>query len=286
MSGPRIVVADAAGFCWGVEKALEKAYVAAEGAEGPIDTLGPLIHNPGVIEGLRQRGIGLVEEPGLKTEGTVIIRSHGVPREVMETLEAADVTVIDATCSFVKSAQTKAARLREEGYRVVILGEADHPEVLGIRSHAGPDSIVVERPEELSADLTDELAGRRVGLVVQTTQSSERLAALVATLAPIVRELRMHNTICNATESRQKAAVEMARNVDTVLVVGGRTSGNTTRLAELCSAVQPRTYHVEKAEEIEASWLAGAAVVGVTAGASTPADQIASVVSRIRELTS
>lgn len=282
MSEIRVVVASAAGFCWGVEKALEKAYAAAEEAEGPVHTLGPLIHNPGVIEQLHSRGIGLVDDIDGKTEGTIIIRSHGVPREIMERLEDSDVAVVDATCSFVKSAQTKAARLREEGYRVVILGEPDHPEVLGIRSHAGPDAIVVETPEDLPGDLV----GRRVGVVVQTTQSQERLAALAAALASVARELRVYNTICSATERRQEAAVLMARDVDVVLVVGGRTSGNTTRLAELCSRVQPRTYHVETAEEIDRSWLRDAGVVGVTAGASTPAYQIESVVARVKELGS
>jgi 4-hydroxy-3-methylbut-2-enyl diphosphate reductase len=142
--------------------------------------------------------------------------------------------------------------------------------------------VVVEGPD----DLPDDLAGRRVGLVVQTTQPPERLAAVVAALAPRVRELRIHNTICNATEQRQKAAVEMAHQADVILVVGGRSSGNTTRLAELCAEVQPRTHHVERASELDPAWFACAEVVGVTAGASTPLDQIESVVARIRELAS
>jgi len=282
MSPFRVTVASSAGFCWGVERALRKARDAVETAKGPIVTLGPLIHNPGVIADLASQGIGLVDDVDIKTEGTVIIRSHGVPRGVMESLAAGDVAVVDATCSFVKSAQTRAARLHDEGYRVIILGEPDHPEVLGIRSYAGPDAVVVEGPE----DLPDDLDGRRVGVVVQTTQSQARLAAITAALVTRVRELRVCNTICSATERRQEAAVAMAADADVVVVVGGRTSGNTKRLVELCAQVQPHTHHIERAEEIDPAWLDGAAVVGVTAGASTPATQIESVVERLRELGS
>lgn len=282
MTVPRIVVSESAGFCWGVERALETTRSAAKTAEGPIDTLGPLIHNPGVIAQLAEQGIGLVEDPERKTEGTIIIRSHGVAREVVETLRRRGLDVVDATCTFVKAAQDKAGRLREEGYRVVILGEPAHPEVVGIRSYAGEDSVVAETPEDLPADL----AGRRVGVVVQTTQTQARLSALAAALAPMVRELRMYNTICGATESRQRAAIETAAGVDLVIVVGGRQSGNTTRLAELCAVVQPRTFHIETAEEIDPGWLEGVGAIGVTAGASTPPDQIARVVERLKELSS
>lgn len=282
MTVPRIVVSESAGFCWGVERALETTRSAAKTAEGPIDTLGPLIHNPGVIAQLAEQGIGLVEDPERKTEGTIIIRSHGVAREVVETLRRRGLDVVDATCTFVKAAQDKAGRLREEGYRVVILGEPAHPEVVGIRSYAGEDSVVAETPEDLPADL----AGRRVGVVVQTTQTQARLSALAAALAPVVRELRMYNTICGATESRQRAAIETAAGVDLVIVVGGRQSGNTTRLAELCAVVQPRTFHIETAEEIDPGWLEGVEAIGVTAGASTPPDQIARVVERLKELSS
>ena len=280
MSPLEIRISEHAGYCWGVERALKLTRQAAEHAEGPIHTLGPLIHNPAVIAALAQQGIGVVDDPGAKTAGTLIIRSHGVPRETMADLAMRAIRVVDATCTFVKAAQEKAARLREEGYRVVILGEPAHPEVLGIRSYAGPNALVVENPQDLPADV----GGQRVGVVVQTTQSHERLAALAAALAPRVRELRVYNTICSATERRQAAAVAMAAAVDVVLVVGGKNSGNTTRLAELCAAVQPRTHHIESAEEIRAAWLEGAAIVGITAGASTPPEQIEAAAARLREL--
>lgn len=277
MSKLRLRISESAGFCWGVERALDLALKASENAQGPVRSLGPLIHNPGVIAELEKRGVQVVSRPEEATNGTIILRSHGVPREVNEHLATSGTAVVDATCTFVKSAQEKAAKLRDQGYFVIILGEKDHPEVLAVRSYAGDNSLVVESPD----DLPVELPGRRVGVVVQTTQSQERLAELVEHLAPRVRELLVYNTICGATDERQSAAMTMADGVDAVVVVGGRNSGNTRRLAELCAARQPRTYHVESAEELEAAWFKGLKLVGITAGASTPPEQIQAVSDRL-----
>jgi 4-hydroxy-3-methylbut-2-enyl diphosphate reductase len=279
MSRHVVRVSDCAGFCWGVERALDITLQAAEDAPEPVNTLGPLIHNPAVIGDLKMRGVGVISEPSEATEGTVVLRSHGVPKDAKETLAAAGVTVIDATCPFVTAAQEKAARLKADGYLVIILGEKDHPEVLGLRSYAGENSLVIESP----ADLPVKLPSRRIGVVVQTTQSLERLSELAAHLAPQARELLIHNTICNATEQRQTAAIAMAEQVDAVIVVGGKNSGNTRRLAELCRAKQVKTYHVESAAEIDPAWLEDTMVVGITAGASTPPEQIEAVAQAVRE---
>jgi 4-hydroxy-3-methylbut-2-en-1-yl diphosphate reductase len=277
MSRLEVRISESAGFCWGVERALELAMKAAAKAPGPVRSLGPLIHNPGVIADLAERGVNVVSTPEEAADGTVILRSHGVPREVKERLDAAGAVVVDATCRFVKFAQEKAAKLQRQGYYVIILGERDHPEVLALRSYAGEHSLVVESP----ADLPDELPSQRVGVVVQTTQSQERLAELVEQLAPRTRELLVHNTICSATEQRQTAAMAMAAGVDGVVVVGGRNSGNTRRLAELCAVRQPKTYHVESADELDPGWFRGMNVVGITAGASTPPEQIKAVADRL-----
>lgn len=278
---PRVVrISNCAGFCWGVERALQIAYKAAAEAPRPVHTLGPLIHNPSVIAALKARGVGVVNDPAEVSKGTIILRSHGVPREIREALPKTNLTVIDATCPFVAAAQDKAADLKARGYLVVILGERHHPEVLGLTSYAGSDSLVVESPADVPARLPD----RRLGLVVQTTQSHDRLSELVAYLAPRARELLVHNTICSATEQRQTAAVAMASAVDSVIVVGGRESGNTRRLAELCALRQPRTYHVESAAEIDPAWLDGIHTVGITAGASTPPEQIEAVAAKVREI--
>jgi 4-hydroxy-3-methylbut-2-en-1-yl diphosphate reductase len=279
MSRLEVTISESAGFCWGVERALELALQAAEDAPGPVRSLGPLIHNPGVIADLERRGVNVVSEAEQASDGTVILRSHGVPREVKDELEATETVVVDATCRFVKSAQEKAAKLHRQGYFVIILGEREHPEVLALRSYAGENSLVVESP----ADLPEPLPSQRVGVVVQTTQSQEHLAELVRDLAPRARELLVHNTICSATEQRQTAAMAMADDVDAVVVVGGRNSGNTRRLAELCAARQPKTYHVESADELDPAWFEGLKVVGITAGASTPPEQIRAVADRLLE---
>lgn len=280
MSPLTVRVSESAGFCWGVERALQLTLEAAEDAPQPVHTLGPLIHNPGVIAELKAKGVGVLDDPAMAERGTVILRSHGVPRDVKETLTASDLTVVDATCPFVTSAQEKAAGLSRDGYLVIILGDKDHPEVAALRSYAGEASLVVQSP----ADLPARLPSRRIGVVVQTTQSPERLSELVAYLATKVKELLVHNTICNATEQRQAAAGNMAAEVDAVVVVGGRDSGNTLRLAELCSAGQPNTHHVESAAELDPTWFRDVRVVGVTAGASTPQEQIEAVLARLREI--
>jgi 4-hydroxy-3-methylbut-2-enyl diphosphate reductase len=280
MSHLVIRVSESAGFCPGVERALQLTLDSVGGARKPINTLGPLIHNPSVISDLREKGIGVVTELSQAQEGTMILRSHGVPKAVRDQLESSTLNVVDATCPFVTSAQEKAARLCEDGYYVIILGDRDHPEVLALRSYAGDRSLVVESVE----DLPESLPSTKIGVVVQTTQSRERLSELAAELAPDVRQLLVHNTICNATEQRQSAALAMASEVDAVVVVGGRESGNTRRLAELCTQRQSKTYHVESSDELLPHWFAGAKVVGVTAGASTPPEQIDAVVAALQEM--
>jgi 4-hydroxy-3-methylbut-2-enyl diphosphate reductase len=276
----RVEVARHAGVCYGVERALELADEAARsGAE--VHTLGPLIHNPQAVEELRAAGI---EVAGCLDEvdgGTLVVRTHGVDPAIIAAAGDKGLDVVDATCPFVTKAQQAAAGLAEAGYTVVIVGEADHPEVAGIRAYAGDEAIVVEDP----AELPERLGSRRVGIVVQTTQSLSRLAAVVDALLPRVAELKVHNTICSATGKRQQAAEELAGAVDVMVIVGGRNSGNTNRLAEICRSVNPRTHHVETASELDPAWFAGADVVGVTAGASTPDRQMREVVEAIEALS-
>lgn len=274
-----IRVARHAGVCYGVERALELASQAAEDA-GTVHTLGPLIHNPQAVTALRSRGVEVAEDLGEVSEGTLVIRSHGVDPTIIEAARAKGLDVVDATCPFVSKAHDAARELKRSGYLVVIVGEADHPEVEGINAHAGGDALIVQVPGELP----ERFSNRRVGIVVQTTQSADRLTAVVDALLPRVAELRVFNTICSATAQRQLSAEELAREVDVMVVVGGHNSGNTTRLAEICARVNPRTHHVETADELESAWFEGAKSVGVTAGASTPDAQMAGVITAIESL--
>lgn len=279
MSRLKVELARHAGVCYGVERALKMAAEAA-GTGAKVRTLGPLIHNPQAVESLRARGVEVAGCLDEVDDGTLVIRTHGVDPALIEQAGVKGLDVVDATCPFVSTAQQAAARLHADGYTVVIVGEADHPEVEGILAHAGPDAIVVEEV----ADLPAKLPSRRVGVVVQTTQSLARLTAVVDALLPRTGELKVHNTICSATGQRQRAAEELARDVDVMIVVGGLNSGNTTRLAEICLQVNPRTHHVETASELMPEWFAGASRVGVTGGASTPDEQISGVVAAIEAM--
>lgn len=276
-----IVVARYAGYCYGVERALRITEEALEGAEGPVASLGPIIHNPSVVGQLEERGVRVIDDAREAAAGTLIVRTHGVPPEVVEGARARDINLVDATCPFVAVAQRKAASLREAGYAVVILGERDHPEVAGLEGFAGEGAVVVEDAAGLPLA---QLRGKRVGVVVQTTQTRANLASVAAALAPVARELLVFNTICDATEKRQSAACELAAEVDVVVVVGGRNSANTARLAQLCRAIESRTHHIESAAELEPAWFTGARRIGVTAGASTPDEEIEATVAALQAL--
>lgn len=274
----KVVVARHAGICYGVERALKMAAEAATTTDR-VATLGPLIHNPQAVAALQERGVGVASSLDEIEQGTVVIRSHGVDPAVIEQAEQKGLAVVDATCPFVRAAHTCAAELAASGYAVVIVGESDHPEVEGILAHAGGEAVIVERAADLPARLP-----RRIGVVVQTTQQLDTLRDVVDDLLPRTAELRVCNTICSATAKRQTAAAELAEEVDVIVVVGGHNSGNTTRLTEICRARNPRTHHVETAAELDPAWFKGASVVGVTAGASTPDEQIQGVISAIESI--
>ena len=281
MAAPTITVAEHAGVCFGVQRALDLAYGAVDAPVQPVRTLGQLIHNPLVAEELLERGIGMAETVADADAGTLVIRAHGVAPAVIEEAETAGLSIIDATCPFVKRVHDAADKLVADSYQVIILGESGHPEVEGIRGHASEGALVIGSAEELSRVKL----GRRVGLVVQTTQTQERLREVVDYLLPRVSEIKVYNTICAATRERQEAASELAAQCDAMIVIGGRNSGNTRRLAEICTAACANTHHIVSADELDAVWFAGCEHIGVTAGASTPAHHIEHVVAAIKKFT-
>lgn len=276
-----ILLAKSAGFCFGVKRATQMAFEASAEYER-ICSLGPIIHSPQVVQKLAEKGVAVVDQVEAIPAGAVIIRSHGVTATEMRALLARDLIVVDATCPFVKKAQEYAARLAAEGYMVVIVGEAEHPEVQGIVSYADGGKVQIVA----NADNAEALPRmRRVGIVAQTTQSFENLRQVVDICLEKSQELHVFNTICDATTVRQNEAREIAGQVDVMLVIGGYNSANTTRLAEICREILVATHHVESVEEIERSWFEGASRVGITAGASTPRWLIDEVVSRVEEVT-
>lgn len=276
-----IRVAEHAGACYGVNRALQLARGCALEHAEPVHTLGPLIHNPIVVEELAEQGVGLAQSLDDIDRGSVIIRSHGVVPQVIEDAQARGLSVVDATCPYVKKVHKAASNLVHEGYDLIIVGESGHPEVEGIVGHAEGKAHVVASPQDLDG-LT---LGKRVGVVVQTTQTAANLSAVVAALAPLVSELRVVNTICAATSERQRAAASLASEADIMIVVGGKNSGNTRRLAQICHVACPKTHHIEDAAELDRSWFDGARLIGITAGASTPQAHIERVVSAIERMT-
>jgi len=277
----RIIRAEHAGACYGVDRALSMVREAVERYGAPVYTLGPLIHNPTAVRELEAIGVFAIDSVASIDTGTLVIRSHGVEPSVIEEARVKGLRVIDATCPHVSKAHKSASRLTSEGYSVVVVGEAGHPEVDGICGYAGADCIVVSDAKSLPEHLPSE----HIGVVVQTTQSEQTFDDVVKTLRDRVDDLKVFDTICFATQLRQKAAAQLAGNVDTMIVVGGRNSGNTRRLFEISSQECDNVHHVESADEIDPAWFSECASVGVTAGASTPESQIVAVLDRLEELS-
>ena len=280
MSALEIITARRAGFCFGVKRAIDITFDISRHYQEGVYTLGPIIHNPQVIQRLKEDGISPIEIEDLdaSTVKTLIIRTHGIPCQVYDNITARGFKVIDATCPFVKKAQDYARELAENGYQVVILGDRNHPEVKGLVSYAGSDVLVVDgtvQPEGLKS---------KVGVVVQTTQPVVALKKVLSAIVDQAREVKVFNTICNSTALRLKETEEMAGRVDVMVVVGGKNSANTTQLTNLCRSLGVKTYHIETAEEIDAAWFAQVQTVGITAGASTPDWIIFEVEKRIKDI--
>lgn len=277
----KVLIAEHAGFCPGVRRAVSIAFDAIKDNEGErIFTYGELIHNPQITEALSKKGVVNAENLENIVQGAVvIIRSHGAGPQIYEELRRKDVHAIDATCQFVKDAQEKIVFLKENGYFPVILGEKYHPEVIALREYA-KDCAVIESPEEAAL-----LGGHyKIGLVSQTTQSQRRFQAVSDKLRSIYGDERFKpfNTICSATSKRQSAAVELAKQVEVMIVIGGNNSGNTKRLYEICRPIV-QTHHIERPEELRAAWFYNKEKIGITAGASTPGDVIKEVADEVRD---
>lgn len=275
-----VIVADNAGFCFGVKRAIKMANEAID-RDRSVKALGPLIHNPQVVSSFHRRGLEVVADlEQVRDDATVIIRSHGVGPEVKERAVTRGLRVVDTTCPFVTKAQQYAAKLVEENYKVVMIGDRNHPEVIGVIAHTGGKAIVINTVAE--AETLKFIP--RMGVVFQTTHSIGHVQEIVGALLKRGKEVRVYNTLCGATTSMQKTAVELAPQVEAMVIVGGRQSANTAQLSEVCRQVNPRVYQVESAEEIEEQWFSGMTRIGVSAGASTPDEVIAEVVDRLTRI--
>lgn len=275
----KVILAKQAGFCFGVKRATQMAFEAA-GRDQMTYTLGPIIHSPQVVGKLKELGVHPLDSLDNVDGGTIIIRSHGVEQKEINEALRKNLDVVDATCPFVKKAQEYVKSLYEDGYVVVVVGDAEHPEVQSIVSYGGEKVYVVAVGE----DVKKLPKMSKIGIVAQTTQSFENLKNVVCECLLRGGEIRVYNTICDATTVRQDEAKDLAGQVDCMLVVGGFNSANTHRLLEVCTEIQPHTYHIETAAEIDLVWFEGAERVGVTAGASTPKWIIDEVINKIEQL--
>ena len=275
----RVRVSEGTGFCSGVKRAIKIALAAAGRSESGVYSLGPLIHNPQVVQRLEEVGVKAIQRLG-KGKGWLVVRSHGASPALLKRAEDRGYKIIDATCPFVRKAQQNARKLYERGYRVLIVGERDHPEVKGIRSHVDGKALVagsVEQAKRLKF-------GSRVGIIAQTTVPVDVFSSIVGEVVKRAREILVFNTICIETARRQDGASSLAGKVDVLLVVGGRNSANTSRLKELCGSICPRTHHVETAKEIDGRWFRRGARVGVVTGASTPKWVVEDIVAKLEQI--
>jgi len=275
--------AEGIGFCLGVRRAIDIVErVAAE--RGNVETLGAIVHNQPVLRKLAQKGVSVVKDITDVKGDVVITSSHGISPEVAEDIKMRQIDPIDTTCPFVKRAQITAERFAKDGFFTIVFGDAEHPEVKGILGRTGGRGIATMNVDLLIANGT---LPRRLGVLAQTTQILDSFADFIKNLlvSPAFKdaELRVVDTICHDIRQRQINSLELAKECDLVLVVGGHTSANSRHLVELCSTVTP-TYLVETADEINPAWLKGKETVGVTSGASTDQSTIDEVVDRLEGL--
>jgi 4-hydroxy-3-methylbut-2-en-1-yl diphosphate reductase len=267
------------GFCFGVRRAIKLIEGAARKQQG-ITTLGPIVHNRLVVARLAAMGVKSINNLDEFKGGILAIPSHGVSPEVLERITMLHVDVIDTTCPNVRSAQKAAKQLSEGGFSVIIFGEATHPEVRALVGWAGNKAIATLE----NSDIAGYQPSDRLGILSQTTQSKAQFtdftSDLLTKIFPDVHEVRVINTLCDETQKRQTAAFDLARKSDLMIVVGGRNSANTQRLADVCSPIT-ETHLIETADEIETIWLSGKRQIGITAGASTPDEAIAEVAQKL-----
>ncbi len=272
----KIELAENYGFCFGVKRAIKIAEEHQNSA-----TYGPLIHNSLEIKRLEQNyQVGLVEDfKEFKPGDTAIVRTHGIPKNELEELNKTGVEVVDATCPYVTKPQQICEEMSKKGYDIVIFGDEAHPEIKGVKSYAINGAHVVTSVAEL-----EELKlGEHVALVAQTTRKVEEYLEIASYLIPRHKEVRVFNTICNATFENQEAARKLAKRADIMIVIGGKNSSNTKQLFSIAKAACEESYHIENEEEIECSWFKDKKLCGITAGASTPDWIIQNVVDRIQQ---
>jgi len=279
-----ILLAKEMGFCWGVRRAVSMMEKAAS-ERGSVISLGPIVHNPQVVAALAEKGVQVTSSIDGVSGVPLAIAAHGVGPKVLEEAKSKGLEIIDTTCPIVTRSQRWAKRMAEDGFTVIVYGDADHREIKGVLSWAQGKGVALT---EADLDSLPQELSSRVAIIPQTTQSPARFAAFIGRLLrerlAQISELQVVNTLCNVTASQQAAARDLAQKVELVLVIGGHNSANSSHLAEACREAGTETHHIETVAELEAQWLTGRERVGITAGASTPDWAVEEVVRGMRGL--
>ena len=280
-----VILAKSAGFCFGVKRAVDKVYQQTEEKNGKIYTYGPIIHNEEVVKDLEKRGVCVIEtQEALKDckDGTVVIRSHGVGKEVYELLKRENISYVDATCPFVLKIHRLVEKYSNDNYHVVIIGNEEHPEVQGIRGwSSNPEETTVISNLQEAQNFTLK-TDKKICVVSQTTFNNKKFKELVEIITEKGYDIIVLNTICNATQERQAEARKIAANVDAMIVIGGKTSSNTQKLFEICKKECENTCYIQTLKDLDLSKLQSINSVGITAGASTPNKIIEEVQKNVR----
>jgi 4-hydroxy-3-methylbut-2-enyl diphosphate reductase len=283
----KVSLAEGSGFCFGVERAMDLAYKYAGARKGKkLYSFHEIIHNPQEAARLEKAGAKHVDSVGAVGKGSsVIVSTHGITQKEEELLRKKCGSMLDTTCPYVKKIHHIVKKLSAEDYQVVIVGDAEHLEVIGIIGHAGNNGVVVSS----LADVRELTMREKVGVVSQTTQNTQVYSEIIGAITGKAflnryAEVRSFNTICDATKNRQKATLELAKKSDVMIIVGGKNSANTRRLFEISAEILGDVYHVESAKELKNKWFTGKKNAGVSAGASTPGSVINEVVMKIRKI--
>ncbi len=272
----KVIMAKEVGFCFGVKRAINLTRQAlAEKQE--VFILGDLVHNKRVTDELEGKGLRKVDEYEGEKGGTMIIRAHGLPKAKIQEAHARGIEIVDATCPIVLRAQEAAQTLEQDGYQVVIIGDHNHAEIKGICGALQQPALVIDNIEELYEAKAQYKLMRKIGVIFQTTHALELCNKIVNEMLMMCKEIRIINTICRPVQNRQDDAIQLAQKVDMMIVVGSRTSANTMELAALCRHYNPKTVHVQSAEELLPEIFVDSAVIGLASGLSTPEDLVEAV---------
>lgn len=277
----KIIVASQAGFCFGVKRAVDQTLAVAEKpmVKQPVRTYGPLIHNRDVVERLKEKKVAVIEALSEMTRGTLIIRSHGVPASFYDAVNPDDIDLVDTTCVFVKKVHKIVHDYSTNGYQIIICGDQNHPEVIGIAGWSKTPAYIIDKVEDVQAL---EIAEKPICMVAQTTLDTDLWDALVEAVRPLTHDFSPHRTICSATQIRQDEVRTLAKEVDCILVIGGKNSSNTQKLYQIALNEGVDAVHIESVTQLDLSFMQQYETVGVVAGASTPDWIINEVINKLK----